>query len=120
MRVNRWTVLVALLGMLLHAGLLARHNNVVLAAALQLDPAASIICSPSAPQGVPALPGSSKTAAKCPICLGAAPAVAALSADPPVIQAPGFSAPRLTVTAETAAPRPISPLPPSRAPPSHA
>lgn len=120
MRVNRWTVLVALLGMLLHAGFLARHNAAVLAAALQLDPAASIICSPSAPQGTPDLPGSSKTAAKCPICMGGAPTAVTLAADTPAVQAPEFSLPRLTATAEAAAPRFIFPLPPSRAPPSHA
>jgi len=122
MRVNRWAGLVALLGVLLHAGLLVRHNSSVLAAALQLDPAFGVICGGASPpdtQGdTPDAPAPSKSGSKCPICMGAAPGIAVLAADAPVCQAPALTASRLAVTVETVTPRLTAVLPPSRAPPA--
>ena len=121
MRVNRWAGLVALLGVLLHAGLLVRHNSSVLAAALQLDPAFGVICGGASPpdtQGdTPDAPAPSKSGSKCPICMGAAPGAALLDAAAPVCHTPALSASRLAIAADTVTPRTPAAHPPSRAPP---
>jgi len=125
MRANRWVNLLALLGVLLHAGLVVRHNNTVLAAVLQQDLPFSygIICQTPA-QGQsgnqsPERASPLKNTAQCPICLGAVPGAALAGPVALDIPAPApYALPPLKMAAAAAvAPQFRAVLPPSRAPP---
>jgi hypothetical protein len=127
MRVNRWASLLALLGVLLHAGLVVRHNGAVLAAALLHQHAIPFgaICYvfPDHPDGtVEPLDDANahKNASKCPICTGAAPGAALTGADAPAIHAPELYTPCVAVSASRAVLQSVATLPPSRAPPATA
>ncbi len=126
MRVSRWASFVALLGVLLHAGLIVRHNNSMLAAALHQEQAIpfGVMCNVPVEQQAdaqtPNQPNPSQSVSKCPVCLGAAPGVALTSADTPALHAPALDTPRLTITASTTVPHIAAVLPPSRAPPATA
>jgi hypothetical protein len=126
MRFSRLASFVALLGVLLHAGLTVRHNYSMLAEALHQEQAVpfGVMCNVPVEQQAdaqtPNQPNPSKSASKCPICLGAAPGVALTSADTPAIHAPALYTPRLVMTASTVTLRTIVALPPSRAPPATA
>jgi hypothetical protein len=125
MRANRWVSLLALFGVLLHAGLVVRHNHTVLAAALQQDLpfAYGIICqapvsgqSDNQPSEQSSPP---KTISYCPICLGAVSGASltgpvALEVAPP---APCALPPKIAA-ATAVAPQFRAVLPPSRAPPA--
>jgi hypothetical protein len=117
---------VALLGVLLHAGLTVRHNYSMLAEALHQEQAvpSGVMCNlpveQQADAQTPNQSNPSKSASKCPICLGAAPGVALTSADTPALHAPALYTPRLVTSASTAAPRTIVALLQSRAPPAAA
>lgn len=85
MRSRKWISVLALLGVLLHAGALARHNAVMTGAAFQyqaLLTGLSQICHGSATGDVlaaadlPYVPRPSDAQNGCPICSGLSPAVA--------------------------------------------
>jgi hypothetical protein len=93
MSFRRWISLVAILGVLVHAGFLIVHHNMLLAASpggfetglLCRIPAPDTPDAPSTPVGF-----------KCPICMGAAPAVAVLDLGVPIVDAPEDFALKLT------------------------
>lgn len=115
--------LTAVIGMLLHAGLLVRHNAVMLDAAfdqLALSFAGGVLChgDGDSDQARPALPRHSGALPDCPVCVGAASAAAIL---PPMIALPGrVATPAREVVSldRDIAQRPVALRPPSRAPPS--
>ncbi|MEQ1713817.1 MAG: DUF2946 family protein [Hyphomicrobium sp.] len=85
---QRWTALVTFLGVLLHAGLIARHNAMVLAAKLDhgaLVAVLGVIChgnggtSELADAERPTLPEQEQERGSCPLCAGLSPAAAVLS-----------------------------------------
>jgi hypothetical protein len=83
MRLRGWTILIAVIGVLLHAGILVRHNGNMLASALapdQLTADLRVIChggvedpSTSSPDR-PSNPSPTDAKGNCPICMGHAPA----------------------------------------------
>jgi hypothetical protein len=88
MRLRRWTALIALFGVLLHAGALVRHHGVMLGALLQEQAQRAdlaFICHGGEDTSAPArgdLPGNPKpSSAKgdCPVCGGQVPAVAVVA-----------------------------------------
>lgn len=113
--------LVAVLGVLLHAGLLVRHNGVMLDAAFDqvaLSFAQGIICHSDGMQPGSGKPGHSGKLANCPVCLGATAAAAIL---PPLIVLPGAAAassPQAASGNRGITGRLAAFLPRSRAPPS--
>lgn len=122
-RWERIVSLVAVLGVLLHAGLLVRHNGVMLDAAFDrvaLAFAGEIIChddsgntrlGPSAPHHSGKLP-------HCPVCVGAVAAAAIL---PPEIILPApvpAASAKTVITHRRVGRRPYNIRPPSRAPPA--
>ncbi|MGE3066347.1 MAG: DUF2946 family protein [Hyphomicrobiaceae bacterium] len=124
---RRWIGMLAVLGVLLHAGALVRHNATMLGATAQANALLAdlaVIChgtgtqdlakTASLPDAPPADPQSS-----CPLCSGLTPAFALASplptpiptlrvADPAVFQAPGH---RVTAGVRTSPP-------PARGPPA--
>jgi hypothetical protein len=112
--------------MFLHAALLARHNTMVLAAAL--DPlamlAAGVICQGDGTgDGSPVvhLPGSqngSTVIGECPICQGALSAAAILPEPLHFIRIREAASERILTIAERIAERFSAGPPPSRAPPA--
>lgn len=83
MRSRKWISVLALLGVLLHAGAIARHNAVMTGAAFQyqaLLTGLSQICHGSATRvaaaELPFVPRPSDAQNGCPICSGLSPAVA--------------------------------------------
>ena len=120
MRTRQWISFVALLSMLLHAGFLVRHNNSIVAAALHGIFAYDLtaLCGVGPTDQNPDLPDlPTPVNSKCPICMGAAPAVALLAADIIISDKPVLSAPKLDVIADLILPRLEAVRPPSRAPP---
>jgi hypothetical protein len=89
MRLRRWTTIVALIGVLLHAGALVRHHGIMLGANLLeqafADPAA--ICfggqdsTSRSSVGHPAAPKPSEAHSECPVCAGQAPVFALAAPD---------------------------------------
>lgn len=127
MRTRHWVSIVAVVSVLLHAGLLVVHNTAMLAAMTQ--PASvlefSAICSNGhatklTPAQNPGLPVPAKNASHCPACIGAAPVVAVLGDDAWQYHAPPVAAAEFPVLADSGASRSGAALPPVRAPPSHA
>lgn len=120
--VRRWISFVAIFSVLLHAAFAARHNQSVIDAtfANQFSAYLSVVCGDIVVDraDTPDLPAPNKTAYKCPICMGAAPAVAALTDSvAPLLDTPLPTGPRLTSSPDRIAPSTIMALPPSRAPP---
>lgn len=114
----------ALVGVLLHASLLVRHNAALIDAAfdqIALVASGGVICHSDASVGQsadsPALPKPFGKLPNCPICTGAAVAAAIL---PPTasLHLPALSAPaRATVAHQRLASLQAEYRPPSRAPP---
>jgi hypothetical protein len=121
---RRLTVLVALLGVLLHAAIVVRHNGMMLSAHLQradLLSALSVICFGSGEQhanvSLPDVPAPSGSQSDCPICSGLVSAVVAVPQQF-VIEARAYAvSQRIAHVAEVIAPTLRSVWPPSRAPP---
>lgn len=93
MRSRKWISVLALLGVLMHAGAIARHNAVMTGANLQyqaLLTGLSQLCH-SATSGkvlaaaeLPFVPKPTDAQNGCPICSGLSPAVALISPQPEV------------------------------------
>jgi hypothetical protein len=90
MRLRKWTAIVALLGVLLHAGTLVRHHGIMLSAQLLEQALASglaAIChgdesaASDARAGLPGGPNPSKSPGDCPVCAGHAPVFAVAAPD---------------------------------------
>jgi hypothetical protein len=120
--VRYWVSLVGMLCVLLHAALVARHNQSVFVAAFsdQFLSDISVLCGDVnlGDADTSDTPGPNKTASKCQICVGAAPAVAVLDAVMPVLATSSPVAITATFTPELFAPSAMVALPPSRAPPA--
>jgi hypothetical protein len=125
MRINRWVNLLALLCVLLHAGLVVRHNHTVLAAILQQDLPFSygIICQTPASGQSSNQPSEHSSPLKkisiCPICFGAVPgaALAGPGALEVTLPAPCALPPKMAA-ATAVTPQFRAVLPPSQAPPA--
>lgn len=119
MRFRRWIGVLAVFSVLLHAGLLIRHNSSILLASMS-DAFAlygNAICYVEPSDSQPDLPTPDNTS-KCPICAGAAPAVATLDIAIPVIETSSIFVPTPTFEPETNAGTLPAVCPPSRAPPA--
>lgn len=127
MRGRRWIALVALVGVFLHAGLVVRHNAMVLSAKLEhsaLVGALGMICHgngslaalPASEQ--PAMPEPEQDRGSCPMCAGLAPAVAVLSENPLAIHVPDAAFSRMAVVGEIIRLRLADVRPPTRGPPA--
>jgi hypothetical protein len=127
MRSRTWIHVLALIGVLLHAGAVARHTGILLGAALQGNSLAAdlgVICHGGAnapgPE-LPAAPAPSSPQTSCPICMGLAP-VAALLAAAESLAAPATG----EIALQTPAPSPgllqtpFAACPPARGPPTRA
>lgn len=118
--VRYWISFVAMFSVLLHAAFVARHNQslIVLALADPLTIDFSTICAvvPN-DSGTTDLPEPNKTVNNCPICMGAAPAVALANAAEPALEAPALVGLKLAFNSDRIAPRVLATLPPSRGPP---
>jgi hypothetical protein len=94
MSLRRFLAVIALLGVLVHAAAIARHNAIMLAGSLDaagkstalaavgisVNDAAGLICRPAdAPEDGSGAPGGPGKSSFCPICLGTAPAHAVLA-----------------------------------------
>lgn len=116
----------AIIGVLLHAGLIVWHNAAMLGATLQhqsLVSALTAIChgagaSDTATRGdLPELPPSSSEQAGCPICKGQVGAVAILSHPEPFVHRPHLATAQMEIVSEIIARRIAHVRPPTRAPP---
>ncbi len=98
---RRWLGLLAVLGVLLHAGAVVRHNAVVLAAASRATSGVAadralaadlrLICGAAAHMAEAMLPGGNGPAGdpeKCPICAGLASAHALAAVEQPTLAVP--------------------------------
>jgi hypothetical protein len=123
MRLRSWTAVVAILGVLLHAGALVRHHGNMqgthlLAQALAVDPS-FCLGDPDAPwpANLPGVPKPSDGQSGCPICAGQAPAFALGASDHPTVPL------RFAVMARWCEPERVNPAlrhavcPPPRGPP---
>ena len=123
-RFERIISLVAVVGVLLHAGLLVRHNGIMLDAAfdrLALSFAGGVIChgDGSGIQPASGMPAHSGEMANCPVCVGAMAGAAIL---PPLVMLPGNGLASILHTAEAdqhIGHHPGDVRPPSRAPPAN-
>ena len=127
MRFRRWTSLVALIGVLLHAGLVVRHNTMVLASKLEhgsLVAALGFICHGNggttelSANEVPALPEPDQDRGSCPLCAGLTPAVAVLNDAGLGCHVPDAASSRMAVLGEVIRQRLAYVRPPSRGPPA--
>lgn len=129
MLLRRWISLLALLGVLWHAGALVRHNAVMAGAHLQhqaLVTDLQVIChsgGPGAaePANLPHIPRPYDVEFGCPICSGVASAFALIGPEPVVLTAELSSKqiePPVLVASLAVAPERL--LPPARAPPATA
>jgi hypothetical protein len=117
--------LLALLGVLLHAGLLVRHSTMMLNAKLlnqELAAALGVIChsdgttSRLPASDLPALPEPPGNQGDCPLCMGLM-AVAVLPSNDLPSFAPDLASARIAVVSEVIAPRLSAVCPPARGPP---
>lgn len=127
MRLRRWTALVAMIGVLLHAGLIVRHNAFVLSAKLEhgaLVAALGVIChgnggTTELPAGeIPSLPQPEQDRGSCPLCAGLAPLAAVLSVTSLVCHVPDAASSRMAIVGEIIRQRLAAVRPPSRGPPA--
>ncbi|MEQ1614431.1 MAG: DUF2946 family protein [Hyphomicrobiaceae bacterium] len=116
----------AMLGVLLHAGLLVRHNTMMLNAKFlnqELTAALGVIChsdgstSQLAGSDAPTVPEPSGNRGDCPLCMGLMSVVILPTYDAPSF-APDLASARIAVMAEIIAPRLSAVCPPPRGPPS--
>lgn len=122
-RYEKFISLMAIAGLFLHAGLLVRHNAVVLAAAFDpLGLSGGIICRGGvAPQDLAdstGLPDPAGPILKCPVCTGAV-AAAAILPQPATIAGPvvEHTQPRAAAARQQLVQRLTHIWPPTRAPP---
>lgn len=122
MKRSRYMLVLALLGVLLNAALVVRHNSRMLDASLAshvLDADLKFICQNGSE--APALPDSDQAPSpgmgECPICMGVCPAVAILSQ--PLSIAPVIirASERVVVIGEIITRRLAAVRPPQRGPP---
>jgi hypothetical protein len=127
MRLRRWIALVAMIGVLLHAGLIVRHNVMVLSAQLEhgaLVSALRVIChghggTAELPAGeVPSLPQPEQDRGSCPLCAGLAPVAAVLNDAGPVCHVSDAASSRIAVVGEIIRQRLAAVRPPTRGPPA--
>lgn len=127
MRLRRWTSLVALIGVLVHAGLVVRHNAMVLSAKLEhgaLVATLGFIChgnggTAELPAGeVPSLPQPEQDRSSCPLCAGLAPVAAVLTDTDLVCHVPDAASSRMAVVGEIIRQRLAAVRPPTRGPPA--
>lgn len=124
---RRWIGMLAVLGVLLHAGALVRHNGVMLGAALKADSLLAdlaVICHGTGAQdlsktaGLPEAPPS-EPQSSCPLCSGLTPAFALVSPLPTQIATIRVASPAvyMALDARVAADVRTGP-PPARGPPA--
>lgn len=127
MRTRRWTAMVALFGVLLHAGLIVRHNAMALTAKFEhgaLVAALGVIChgnggTAELPAGeVPSLPQPEQERSSCPLCAGLAPVAAVLTDTDFVCHVPDAASSRMAVVGEIIRQRLAAVRPPTRGPPA--
>jgi hypothetical protein len=129
MRLRAWATIVAVLGVLLHAGMLVRHHGLVLSAHLLEQVLASNLATfchggadaaSRSPGSLPDIPKPSDAQSGCPVCSGQAPAFALVAPD--YLEAPArFAAATSWTEPERANPalrRAV--CPPARGPPASA
>lgn len=117
--------IIAIVGIVLHAGLLVRHNSSVLAANLQassLFVALAEICHGGGVQlseapDIPQLPPPGGDSGSCPICKGCVAAAAVLPTVDFFHHSPLATVTRMEIVGEAIALRLARILPPARAPP---
>jgi hypothetical protein len=127
-RLRRWISIVAMMGVLLHAGLLVRHSLAMADAARQyhaiLADLASLCRAGQGDDAVPAshLPQLPQPAdgAGCPICSGLVSAFAILGPQPAALPRPNATAIELFSVAVAAAEPLRTAHPPARGPPARA
>lgn len=128
MRSFTWLHVVALIGVLLHAGALARHNGIMLGAALQGNALAAdlgVICHGGGATTAPAAdllppPQPSDPQSTCPVCLGLAPAVALTGTGAIVVAGPAPAAIPVTAGHASVSQPSHAVCPPARGPPAFA
>lgn len=118
---RRWISLLAILSVLLHAAVVARHHHAVFAAALadHISAHLTVVCGEIIPDNAAPgdFPAPNKSTHKCPICMGAVPAVAVADAVVPVIYAPPPGGLKVSFSSDREGCKAVTALPPSRAPP---
>ncbi|MEQ1711391.1 MAG: DUF2946 family protein [Hyphomicrobium sp.] len=114
-------------GVLLHAGLVVRHNAMVLSAQLEhgaLVAALGVIChgnggtSEIASGEAPGLPQPEQDRGSCPLCAGLAPVAAVLTDTDLVCHVPDAASSRMAVVGEIIRQRLAAVRPPTRGPPA--
>jgi hypothetical protein len=128
MRTRWWIHLLAVIGVLLHAGALARHNGIMLGATLQGDALAadlSVIChgagvTKTSAADLPSAPQPSDPQNTCPICLGLAPAVALTGTGAILVGGPAPQAIPVAAGHEPVSQLSHAVCPPARGPPAFA
>lgn len=126
MGLRRLISLVAMLGVLLHAGLIVRHSTIMLSAKLlhnDLVSALGVICHSDGTikevpaSELPAVPAPSDTQSDCPICMGMIAAAAVLPSTTAMRHPADRASERVAVVGEAIAPRLAATWPPPRGPP---
>lgn len=122
MPVRRWINVVAIRGVLLHAGMIFRHNAVMVNAKLQhLDLVTSlrVICSADGSTTRPDASGMpSENNADCPVCAGALQASAMLPDIGHQLARPDMTSARIATVGQTIAVRLTAAWPSPRGPPA--
>ena len=129
MRLRGWIILIAVFGVLLHAGALVRHNGSMLAPALAHDQLAAdllVICHGGV-KGVstsssdkPSNQGPSDVGGNCPICTGHAPAFVLAAPEQLGVVAPAMTGFELSVLCRILSVQRSAVCPPARGPPEQA
>jgi len=116
----------AIIGIILHAGLIVRHNAAMLGSHLQLASLTADLAEichgaggPSAADQhqLPKMPSPGSDLGSCPMCTGCISAVAILPTPYSIARVPHRTVIRMEVVGETIAQRLARLRPPSRAPP---
>jgi hypothetical protein len=127
MRLRLWVSVLAMTGVLLHAGFLVRHSVAMAEAALvhhAIFADLSSLCRASTGEervpasDLPALPQPSDTTG-CPICSGLVSTFAVTGPQAAALPKATAAAPRHFAVAVAAAQRPRNTHPPARGPPAH-
>jgi Protein of unknown function (DUF2946) len=127
MQLRRLISVMAMFGVLLHAGLLVRHSVSMTAAGFEhaaLQTSLSTFChggggvSQLPAAETPDLPQPSNTGGDCPICSGVCGAAVVLPAVDAYIATPDRTAEKIAARAEILALRKADAWPPSRGPPA--
>lgn len=127
MRLRKWIGIVALLGVLLHAGAIVRHNGVMVAATFQYHALVAdlaqichgAVTGADAPAAdLPAIPKPSDAQTGCPICSGFGAAFALLAPAPAVVVLRAPIAPAFHFREVLVLSTPHAAHPPARGPPA--